>query len=64
MSHSCVDGVLDGPAEIARCKTGGSDGLVGELMKYGGMRMVNMLHQLISVVWYEEIVPPQWREGL
>ena len=73
MSHS-VDGDLDGEieqAEIARClrslknnKTGGSDGLVGELMKYGGMRMIDLLRQLFSVVWHEEIVPPQWREGL
>ena len=45
-------------------KTGGSDGLVGELMKYGGSGMVNLLHQLFSVVWHAERVPPQWREGL
>ena len=32
-------------------------------MKYGGMGMVDLLHQLFSVVWQEEI-PPQWREGL
>ena len=58
------------PAEIARClhslknnKTGGSDGLVGELLNYGGSGMVNLLHQLFSVVWHAELVPPQWREG-
>ena len=44
MSNACEDSVLDReiePAEIARClhslknnKTGGSDGLVGELLKY------------------------------
>ena len=45
-------------------KTGGSDGLVGELLKYGGSGMVNLLHQLFSVVWHAELVPPQWREGL
>ena len=26
--------------------------------------MVDFLHQLFSVVCYEEVVPPQWREGL
>ena len=53
------------PEEIARClhslknnKTGGSDGLVGELLNYGGSGMVDLLHQLFSVVWHEEIVPP------
>ena len=74
MSSACEDSILDReiePAEIARClhslknnKTGGSDGLVGELLKYGGSGMVNLLHQLFSVVWHVELVPPQWREGL
>ena len=74
MSSACEDSILDReiePAEIARClhslknnKTGGSDGLVGELLKYGGSGMVNLLHQLFSVVWHAELVPPQWREGL
>ena len=61
MSHSSVDGVLDGeiePAEIVRflCslknnKTGGGDvEVVGEFLKYGGMGMVDLLHQLFSVV--------------
>ena len=56
---------------MARClhslknnKTGGSDGLVGELLKYGWSGMVNLLHQLFSVVWHSELVPPWWREGL
>ena len=74
MSSAYEDSVLDReiePAEIARClhslknnRTGGSDGLVGELLKYGGSGMVNLLHQLFSVVWHAELVPPQWREGL
>ena len=57
--------------EIARCvrklknnKTGGSDGLVGELLKYGGSGMIHLLHKLFEVVWSEELVPPKWREGL
>ena len=45
-------------------KTGGSDGLVGELLKYGGSGMVDLLEQLFSVIWQEEIVPRQWRDGL
>ena len=57
--------------EIAVCvrklknnKTGGSDGLVGELLKYGGSGMIELLHQVFAVIWSEEFVPPQWREGL
>ena len=44
-------------------KTGGSDGLVGELLKYGGGGIVDLLHQLFKVVWYKETIPKQWREG-
>ena len=45
-------------------KTGGSDGIVGELLEYGGSVMVDLLEQLFSVIWQEEIVPRQWRDGL
>ena len=37
---------------------------MGELLKYGGSGMVCLLEQLFSVVWREETVPRQWREGL
>ena len=50
--------------EIAQCvkkrknnKTGGCDGIVGELLKYGGSGMVCLLEQLFSVIWHEELVP-------
>ena len=54
--------------EIVQCiknnKTEGSDGIVGELRKHGGSGMVCLLEQLFSVIWREELVPRQWREGL
>ena len=37
---------------------------MGELLKYGGLGMVCLLEHLFSVVWHEETVPRQWREGL
>ena len=47
--------------EIAKCvrklknnKTGGSDGIVGELLKYDGSGMADLLEQLFSVIWQEE----------
>ena len=74
LSELCEDEVLDRgieKEEIAKCirrlknnKTGGSDGLVGELLKYGGSGMVYLLEQLFGVVWQEEVVPKEWREGL
>ena len=58
-------------AEIKKCskslknnKTGGNDGLVGELFKYGGKGMANLLKLLYGVVWTEESIPKQWRQGL
>ena len=32
-----------------------SDGIVGELLKYGGSGMVDLLEQLFSVIWQEEL---------
>ena len=62
LSEEVADSVLDkeiGKGEIAKC-----EGIVGELLKYGGSGMVDLFEQLFSVIWQEEIVPMQWREGL
>ena len=74
MSSARKDKVLDRDisyAEIKKClkslknnKTGGNDGLVGELFKYGGSGMANLLKALYEVVWTEEGIPKQWRQGL
>ena len=74
LSEEVTDSLLDKEiekGEITKClrnlknsKTGGSDDIVGELLKYGGFGMVDLLEQLFSVIWQEEIVPRQWREGL
>ena len=67
VTKSLLDKELE-KGEIAKClrnlknsKTGGSVGIVGELLKYGGLGMVDLLEQLFSIIWQEEIVPRQWR---
>ena len=37
---------------------------MGEFLKYGGSGIVSLLEQLFSVVWHDEALPRQWREGL
>ena len=74
MSEEAGDALLDKErekSEIAKCvrklknnKTGGSDGIVDELLKYSGSGLVDLLEQLFSIIWQGEIVPRQWREGL
>ena len=74
MSEEVADSVLDKEIEkgeiakylrnLKNSKIGGGDGIVGELLKYGGSGIVDLLEQLFSVIWQEEIVPRQWREGL
>ena len=74
MSEEVTDSLLDKEIEtgeitkylrnLKNSKTRGSDGIVGELLKYGGFGMVDLLEQLFSVIWLEEIVPRQWRESL
>ena len=54
--------------ETAKCvknnKSGGSDGLVREFLKYGGSGMIELLHRLFAIIWHEEFVPPLWRASL
>ena len=61
LSEEVADAILDKEIEkdeITKClrnlkhsKTGGSDGIVGELLKYGGSGMVDLLEQLFSVIF-------------
>ena len=73
MSEEVTDFLLDKEiekGEIAKClrnlknrKTGGSDGIVGELLKYGGFGMVDLLEQLFSVIIMAGGDCPQVMEG-
>ena len=59
MSESCEDDhlhIAKEKGEIVKCirklktnKTGGNNGLVGELLKYGGSGMVRLLEQLFQL---------------
>ena len=56
-------------SEIVRCikklknnKNGGGDGIVSELLKYGGVGMVKMLGKLYALIWKEECLPMKRRE--
>ena len=71
-SHS--NGVLDQPITLAEVshalkaiknnKSAGSDGIVIELIKYGGKPMCEMLLALFNLVGDNEYAPSYWREGL
>ena len=57
-------------AEIQKCFetlkdniTGGNDRLVVELFMYGDKGMANLLKVVYEVVWTEESIPKQWRQG-
>lgn len=49
--------------KLACHKAGTGDGLVNELLKYGGRALVDMFHRLVTVLWATESVPQQWRSG-
>ena len=68
------NGMMDQPITLAEVshvvkdiknnKSAGSDGIVGELIKYGGEPMYEMLLTLFNLVWENECAPSYWREGL
>ena len=64
LSEEVTDSLLDKEiekGETAKCLRNLKK---SEFLKYGGSGMVDLLEQLFSVIWMEEIVPRQWREGL
>ena len=61
LSEEVADVLLDKErekGEIAKClrklknsKTGGSEGIVGEFLKYGGSGLIELLEQIFSFIW-------------
>ena len=45
-------------------KASGSDGIAGELIKYGGNGMIMMLKELFQLIWDSEYIPERWGEGM
>ena len=45
-------------------KASGSDGIAGELIKYGGNGMIMMLKELFQLIWNSEYIPERWGEGM
>ena len=45
-------------------KTSGSDGIAGELTKYGGNGIIMMLKELFQLIWDSEYIPERWEEGM
>ena len=41
-------------------KASGSDGIAGELIKYGGNGMIVMLKELFQLIWDSEYIPERW----
>ena len=44
-------------------KASDSDGIAGELIKYGGNGMIMMLKELFQLIWDSEYIPEQWGGG-
>ena len=49
---------------IKNKKACGTDGIGGELIKYGGSGMSMMRRELFQLVWESECIPEQWGEGM
>ena len=74
MSEEAGDALLDKEiemVEITKCvrklknnKTGGSDGIVGELPKYDGLGMVNLFEQLFQLYGRSRLSPGNGERAL
>ena len=49
---------------IKNKKACGTDGIAGELIKYGGSGMSMMLRELFQLIWESECISERWGEGM
>jgi hypothetical protein len=45
-------------------KVPGEDGILAEMIKYGGEELENATHRLIHSIWDEETMPESWKMGM
>jgi hypothetical protein len=45
-------------------KEAGTDGILPELIKYGGNKLLNRIYELVRQIWEEERIPEEWKETI
>jgi hypothetical protein len=45
-------------------KAAGIDGIHPELIKYGGIKLLNRMYELVRQIWEAERIPEEWKEIL
>ena len=49
---------------LKNCKAGGIDGIVGELVRYGGEDLMAKMIVLYRKIWEDEVMPDEWNVGV
>ena len=45
-------------------KAAGTDGIHPELIKYGGSKLLNIIYEVVRLIWEEERIPEEWKETI
>ena len=56
--------VIAAVGRLKNRKAAGTDGIPGELLKYGGKPVIDFLHKLISAIWRTNDLPEEWGKAL
>ena len=51
-------------SQMKNKKATGTDGVPGEVLKYGGVELLKWLHRLLGKVWDSERVPQDWKDAI
>uniref|UniRef100_A0A8D8V6E2 Craniofacial development protein 2 n=1 Tax=Cacopsylla melanoneura TaxID=428564 RepID=A0A8D8V6E2_9HEMI len=59
-----IDEVCNAIKRMRNNRAPGEDGVVAELIKYGGYAVENTIHDIIKEVWENETMPDSWNVGV
>jgi hypothetical protein len=59
-----LEEVRDGLGALKNHWAPGADNITAELLKYGGTKVINAIHNLITLIWEQEQIPDEWRKSI
>ena len=62
--ENTVDDVKKAMRNLKNYKAAGTDGIHPELIKYGGIKLLHIIYEVVRQIWEEKRMPKEFKETI